>query len=497
MEIWFHSRRWLATHPTLFAALLGIGIGLPFVYPHLLPLAYLCFFGLFVLMSTAELRQLPKYLSLVFGVKALIVLSWVWSTYPIDWLFELSAVAQIIAIFLYWVSGAVWLASSGVVLAFLLRLRHRVPHWLLPLFLSGTVILAEYVGSFGFSLLTMGPGAYLSTAFSFGYSGYLFPWLYPVALWGGVYSVGLVGLLLVAGMYHASAGARGQGASWVGAMVGLALFAYLMLPTPEQPYTMALVQTTFPRTKPVDWPARTKALEEMASSALALAPDYLLFPEDSRYLTEGYKASLVGAVDATTAWQILHKDMMTMVVDSGRTVDGQTGAVVQRAYVWNQESAVYTADKHYLVPQGEYMPSLYTQALRFLGLQVAADYIANTINYTSSDRIVAADAPPTVPHILFCFESVDPLAAKRLVDARPVDFIVHPISHSWFYGSSRLGHQLNTMVRFQAVYAGVPIVSVGNDTKGRVYLPNGTVVVPRTVATFPYGTVELVESIIP
>jgi hypothetical protein len=49
------------------------------------------------------------------------------------------------------------------------------------------------------------------------------------------------------------------------------------------------------------------------------------------------------------------------------------------------------------------------------------------------------------------------------------------------------------MLRFQAVYAGVPIVSVGNDVRGSLYLPNGTIQKPKTIATFGEGTVDVIE----
>ncbi len=115
------------------------------------------------------------------------------------------------------------------------------------------------------------------------------------------------------------------------------------------------------------------------------------------------------------------------------------------------------------------------------------------INYTASRRVVAADAQSDIPNILFCFESVSPLAAKSLVRNRPSDFIMHPMSHSWFHDPVVVWRQLDTMLRFQAVYARTPIISVGNEIRGKVYQSNGQIIEPATIATFPYGTIDVVE----
>jgi apolipoprotein N-acyltransferase len=209
-------------------------------------------------------------------------------------------------------------------------------------------------------------------------------------------------------------------------------------------------------------------------------------------LTEGFAVFDVGIDNAIEAWRILHASSSAMLVDSGRTYVPVSGQPVQRAYVWDQTS-IYTADKSYLAPQGEYMPIFYTVLLRTFGLGATADHLSATINYVSGTAVIDTRAPATVPNILFCFESVSPLAAKQLVNKRPSDFIVHPISHSWFHEPHALQSQFETMLRFQAVYAGVPIVSVGNDVRGSLYLPNGTIQKPKTLATFGEGTVDIIE----
>jgi apolipoprotein N-acyltransferase len=309
-----------------------------------------------------------------------------------------------------------------------------------------------------------------------------------MAIWGGVYAVGFFGLLCISIIYHWYQSPQ-YSERWLKAALLLVVvygYSWHALPGALVPATIAFVQTaSLP-------PQQFTDLSPLVETALATGASYVLLPEDSRYLTEGYRVSEVGATEAIATWRLRYGTSTALIIDSGRTTLPDTGVVVQRAYLWDQQRQFET-DKTYLVPQGEYMPNLYTATLRAFGLGVAADALGSIINYTPGTLTIDRHAPRAVPNILFCFESVSPLAARRLQKERPSDFIVHPMSHSWFHQPGVLWQQLETMLRFQAVYAGVPIVSVGNDVRGSVYLPDGSIVQPETVATFAEGTVDIVR----
>lgn len=480
---------WLVDHPRYAGMLAGLGLGSALVWPLATPLAIASLFLVVYLIERVEPTVLPVTLVLVFGIKSLIALSWFWSAYPISWLFELAASTQYISIFFYWTTAALWLSSGGLILALLWRyspLEYR--RYSLPLLW----VVAEYLGAVIFSVLTAGPGSYITGAFSFGHIGYLFPYLTPIAVWGGAYAVGLIGLLCIVGIYdylvtkhHVRFGVLLSTLLLVG--VGSLLY---QAPTKPLPMVVA-INTNFPAT--TDQETRQAALGEMMEAALNLEPAYIILPEDSRYLYT-FGSDELGAKEAVEAWQIIHATATATVIDSNRTTDEITGDIVQRAYVWGTSTAIYTADKQYLVPQGEYMPSLYAFLLRFAGLGIVADALSTTINYTASGRVVDGGAPSAIPNLLFCFESVSPLAAKLLVQNRPSDFIVHPMSHSWFNEPKVVWRQLETMLRYQAVFARTPIISVGNEIRGQIYQPTGEIQQYVTVAEFPFGTVDTIES---
>jgi apolipoprotein N-acyltransferase len=484
LTIWFNE------HPRLSAICIGILIGLPFSFPLLFPIAPVGLIWLWRIIDRVPPVRLPTVLGLVFGIKALFSLAWFWSTVPITWLPEVSLPIQMLAVSVYWSTSALWLASTGVILALLIRLLRHGHRLLMVAGLPVAVVLAEYFGAVLFSVFTYGPGGTIGGGFSFGHVGYLFPWLFPVAVWGGVYMVGVIALSGVATLYYGYYYQEYRRLCFgtIVVLVGVSSYAWWSLPDTSVPATIALVQTdSLPRD-------RISNLSPLIEVALATEAEYVLLPEDSRYLTEGYGVNEVGTENAIEAWRILHASSSAMLVDSGRTYVPVTGEPVQRAYIWD-DTAIYTADKTYLAPQGEYMPILYTGLLRAFGLGATADHLSATINYVPGNKVIDRRAPATVPNILFCFESVSPLAAKQLVKKHPSDFIVHPISHSWFHEPQALQSQFETMLRFQAVYAGVPIVSVGNDVRGSVYLPNGTIQKPQTLATFTEGTVDIVRPI--
>ncbi|MFM2339512.1 MAG: Apolipoprotein N-acyltransferase [Candidatus Parcubacteria bacterium] len=479
-------RNGLLSYPKLAALMLGGGLGTAFIWPMAMPIACIAILLSLDLIERLDQTKLPSTLMIFFGAKALVSLVWFWYTYPIVWLFELAPSTQLIAIFLYWVTAALWLSTAGIVLALLWRV---FSFWCSRIYLLPLLwVVAEYLGAVVFSLLTIGPGAYITGAFSFGHIGYLFVWLAPLAQWGGVYGVGIFGLYGIVMVYQfLRTKQKGVAIISMSVMIGLYGVSDVMLSENKPDTAITLVNTTFDSSVAAE--ERQKALGEMVASALATESDYILLPEDARYLY-AFESQRVGAQVAIEAWQILHATKTPIMIDSGRTPDQSTGQAIQRAYIWGNGNNIYTAEKQYLVPQGEYMPTLYTFLLRVAGLQEVADTLTETINYRSSNRVVEAHAPASIPNILFCFESVSPLAAKRLVQQRPSDFIVHPMSHSWFHTPTMLWRQLDSMLRFQAIYAQTPIVSVGNEVAGKLYLPTGQVVVPRTVAAFPYGSID-------
>jgi apolipoprotein N-acyltransferase len=197
------------------------------------------------------------------------------------------------------------------------------------------------------------------------------------------------------------------------------------------------------------------------------SPNVLLLPEDTRLLTSYNPAAAL--VVARFSYQL----NQTMFIDSG--VVEEEGLRHLRALILDGATGFAAAyDKQYLVPQGEFLPYLPAAIFRLLGGGDGLIAGSELWSSTPGPHTNLSDMPTHVPGIMFCAESIVPLAAWRLAHSG-AQYIVHPFSHGWFQDTRILSQQLDAMLRVQARFSGVPIVSAGNQGVGATYFPDGTV----------------------
>jgi len=467
----------------------GMLLGVGFVWPSVCWLGLVGIAGLMYLVIQETLwRRVLMGSLLAWTIKSALALWWFWSVYPIEWLAIGPDWLQLLLILVWWLTSALWLGVGGIAFGLgvtWLRV-HIPPAWLyasLPLLW----LTAEMLGSLVFSIITIGPGGSVTTAFSFGYVGYLLTghnWLVQVAQLGGVYTLGLLAASL--GSLSVWLIVKRQVAvKYVALGLGL-LIGTSFIPWPHDEmtdqvnsYTVAIIDTAFTSqdVANADSIAARQAVQETAmQAALALESDYVLLPEDARYFNQVQAASLTQA-----QFKFRAGDPEVVVVDSRRvTVDEQ---VVLQSFVYNGVSkTVDQSQKRYLVPQGEFMPVLYKVGLKLFGRSEVVDAVAGTLDYTVGNDTSQADFDSRSPGVLFCFESVSPWGVRQIMQERGnVPFIAHPISHAWFNEPHILWQQLDSMLRVQAIWNQQYIVSVGNQTSGQVYTPTGTIVTPTLV----------------
>jgi len=320
-------------------------------------------------------------------------------------------------------------------------------------------------------------------------------WLVQVAQWGGVYALGLL-LVSLSTLTIWLIVKRQVAIRYVALSLGLFVCTSL-IPWPHNEltdetntYAVVIIDTTFTPQDLADADSaatRQAAQEAAIQAALLLEPDYVLLPEDARYFNQIQASTLTQA-----QFKFRTNNPEVVVVDSGRvTVDEQ---VVLQSFVYNGAShTVDQSQKRYLVPQGEFMPSLYQAGLKLFGHSEVIDAIAGTLDYTVGTDTSQADFASSSPGVLFCFESVSPWGVRAIIqERRNVPFIAHPISHAWFNEPHILWQQLDSMLRVQAIWNQQYIVSAGNQTKSRVYSPAGTVVTPNAVTSGTNWTVRSV-----
>lgn len=483
--------------------LAGVLLGIGFVLPLLWPVGIVGIASFIYLAQRAQsLTELLVGGYVAWTVKALMVLVWFWSTYPIELSVPVGQV-QLLVIGLYWLTAAVWLGVGGMWTAGLVqkisRLSTRYSVWYLSLplvWLSGEIISALF-----FSLMTIGEGGALTSAFSFGFVGYLLAqhnWLLQLAQIAGVYSLGFFAVTLAVfllQLYQVVSHSRRYLA--VAVLLVCVAGGQLPLSTAQSsavaPYHVLTIDTVVDSNYIYDDEAAQQwrsELDRAVTTALSFTPDYLLLPEDSRYFSQTQPVDQV-----KNTFQFFHQNLDTIIVDTGlATVADQK--VLQSFVLNNQSNTVDQSHKRYLVPQGEFMPVLYVQLLKLFGYGAVTEKIAADISYEVGPLTSQADFTASSPGILFCFESVSPWGVRTIQKERPdVPFIAHPVSHGWFHEPTIFRAQLSTMLRVQAVWNQQYIVSAGNHVPGQIFLPTGAITSPVTLVKGDGWTVR--EAFIP
>lgn len=482
----------------------GLCLGIGFLIPTLWFVATL---GILLFLDGVEkgtsLRAVLAGGFIAWTVKSLCAIGWFWYVFPFDaWLSVGGAVTQILIIIISWVIPSLALGLGGLVLAGILwrlNLATTTRPFLRLSVLPFLWVFAELFGSVLFSVITAGPGSFIQPYFSFGYLGYLFG-LSGLGIWcariGGVYGlsmifVGLTGL----GMYFTNRTRIIYG----GIMLGL--FSISMVVSFQTPFiptkgiTIATIDTSFSAarlTAPGGYEYKSAALKSAVEAALALQSDFVLLPEDSRYLQLVYSAP---SNDGSLAlFRFLHSTTTTLIIDSGRA-ELVTGKRIERAQLFSgADQRVYTYDKQYLVPQGEFIPYLFRMMLRLSGAPASILDRPTVGRYEPGPLTQTGTIDPQVPGILFCFESAQPNGVRNLMTNRTTpNFIVHPVSHAWFHNPTVLSRQLGVMLQIQARWQQIPIVSAGNMATGKTYLPDGTILQEPVVASGEGWGVRLVR----
>jgi len=383
-------------------------------------------------------------------------------------------------IFIWWVTGSLWLGFGGVFFVaacrFLQQYSSRIVTYVAIPFIW---IVGEMFGSLVFSVMTFGPGGSITTALSFGYLGYLLAEhnvLIQVAQVTGVYSLGVLFVSLATMIYVCVINPTYK-------KYGLVLFAFVMMtsffPLPEEnsdgdSYTVAVIDTHFDLSDLRTQVGRDEIkvqLETAVQAALQLKPDYILLPEDAQYFNQQNTPNLEAS---QFSFRTQHSDVI--IVDSGRADDSDR-AVVQ-SFVYNgKEGVVDQSHKRYLVPQGEFMPSLYVAGLKLFGRDEVIDQFAQTVAFTVGSNPSQKNHAATSPGVLFCFESVSPWGVRTILSERgEVPFIAHPVSHAWFNQPYTLWSQLTNMLRVQAIWNQEYIITAGNKFKGYAITPKGNII---------------------
>lgn len=483
---WFCIMEFLQKNNFLQWVLSGLLLGVGFIFPAawilgVVGIAYCIHLSL----STSSWKKLILGSLTAWTIKYACALVWFWSVYPVEWLaFDLGNV-QLVLIFFYWLTASLWLGFGGVLFSVATQaLNTHVRFKVLAVCIPFLWVISEILGSLFFSVVTIGHGGVITSAFSFGFVGYLLAQhtllIYVSGLYG-MYSLGLVIVVLALVLVSLKRVSVHQSVVFISLLYVTGFVPFLAsLPKTNDSHHVVTINTQFPPNQirtPEGAQLIRKELDAAMNAALELEPDYILLPEDARYFNQSQNPNQTKAL-----FRFQKGNPDTIIVDTSRAESG--GATVLQSYIYNGlENTVNQSHKRYLVPQGEFMPALYVGVLNLFGYDDLTKKIAKDIAFEVGDKTSQVDSSQTSPGVLFCFESVSPKGVKTILDERgEVPFIAHPISHAWFHESHILWQNLDSMLRVQAIWNRQYIVSAGSHVPSQVVSPNGLIKLPDAVA---------------
>ncbi len=470
----------------------GIMLGVGFVWP---VFWWLVFPGiaLFILaIAKAESVRAAFWGGWLVGtVKLMFSISWFFTTYPIRWIDLALGWFELPVIGFYWASASLVIGFSFALLALLCKLAcQHIPKWWLFVVLA-LWVPAEILGAGLFSVLGYGTGGSLNLLFTYGMAGYHLAensLLLQFARLGGAYALSflavLIGVILYFLLQQKNLAQGGQWAAIIMAVLVGSGFLAGETSNLNQGIPVAIVDTKFGGADFLSFSheEREKIRREVmlvaSETALAKETKYVVMNENSRFTDPR-----LGPQRSFAQWREFAPETQAIVVDTGNVVTGLREWALRASVYDPSTNTGWVADKQFLVPQGEYMPYFYLTLLHLLGLGEAADAIAAKLIYRPGPYVSQANFPKHIPGILFCFEEAHPLAVRRLVNERQLPFIANPVSHAWFNNPQSLWVQRDAMLKIQAVWNQVPIVTAGNMVTGAVYTPQGEKIIPEVVAT--------------
>jgi apolipoprotein N-acyltransferase len=466
---------------TLSGVLLGVGFSFPALWP-------LALFGaayyLYLLQESSSVKNSIFGSWLAWTVKSFFTLWWIMTVYPMDWLPNDIGSGQLTIVTLCWFLSSLSVGLGGVAMALLhLSFKGLLKEIIAPvsfLFVALFWVFGEVFGSLAYSILSIGPGGGLNIALSFGYGGYALAnheLLLPLAKIAGVYGLSFLFSLLAQWLLFFTR--KRIYLSYL-AMILLVTYATSFINSrphivpAEDGYRVVIIETyhdsRFVQDEGKLW--AKKSLEEAMGNAVLADADYIILPEGAQYFNQG---NSVGSVKSL--FKLKYNNPTALIVDSGYTIDGDV-TVLQSFIYDGQTDTVERVQKAYLVPQGEYISYTFMFLADLVGYGTEVRILSDQMTYRVGSRIDQSNLEERIPAVLFCLDSVSPYGIRTIIkDRENVPFVAHPISHAWFHNPYLLWYQQDLMLKVQAVWNDVYIVSAANQAISKTITPTGQLIV--------------------
>lgn len=429
--------------------------------PYLWPLAFAFLLPFFYFLRTAR-SYAEAFFGGWFGGFILIggALVWFWETLPLDWLGVEGPITGIVYIAISW--GVLSAVLSSTVALWALGSRSLLQRGSAFLILIPVLwMICEYARAWLFAVLTYGEGSVFGAHFTAGFIGYALanhPLILQLASTGGIYALSFTVVLFnILAWFVLQRRWEARSFLAVGLLIAMGGFSSAV-PAPASyeghGLSVALLSTSFPATfitTAAEEKDKERELRELIRKASSLRPrpDVIVLPEDSRFI-----ARLIARSELASFIGFLGLEKPVLLVDSSRVTD-HNGDIKQSLFFYNSESgSLIEREKGFLVPQGEYVPKLFTLIVGLFGHSTERIEARRTYHPGKGTSLAHVRGVPVGGS--FCAELLSP-SIHREVTAKGARLIVNVSSQSWFHGSNMVYYQMQLAAKVRAVETGLPI----------------------------------------
>ncbi len=487
--------------PVFFSVLGGLLLGIGFVVPIVWTLVFFGFIPLLYALSEARsdahafglgwCSGFALYGCAIFGI--------FWFTLPLDWLGVFPLWFQIVLVGISWSLTSSGLALSVGLFAVVVR-RLSSDSWHDVFIVPAAWVLCEWLAMWEFSIQNAGNGSILGAHFGLGQLGNLVAHddvLLQLASLGGVYIlsalVPIVGVLLYR-LRCTHGSERRAIVNVIAIVVVVWVMGYAFLErTPSAPagalgVRVALVSTQEP---PIFHPSADDAKKSFETVKTILprgeGSDIVVLPESTEFLN--YYRAVDGPLFAQHVAELLGTSSPILIdSDTIQVVGGSLESQLELYDPTTRESI--KSYKYFLLPDGEYVPSMYNVLIPLLGQGAALKAVAQ---YRTFEHALAP-APLFVRNtslgVLFCNETMSPTLYASLA-LHGASVFINVAAHSWFHGSRVVAEQMLEAAKIRAVESRRWYAQATDVAPSFVLDPYG-----RVATSSAWGSVGLVNAVV-
>ena len=411
-------------------------------------------------------------------------IGWFWSALPLTWLAGDAVSTQILAV------GVAWLVvvfafgvGTSLVTPLIWYTRNNI---FAPLLVPGIWMITEIARMWGFSLINYGPESLVGAHFSGAALGYALaenPFLLQFAQFGGIHALDfLVGALatLIAILIGVCTKKATPAPYTIPFLCLGILVPLIFLQTPRRdagaPVTVHLISTYIPiDSRDAKNDTLLASLLRSTSSTSTMATIVVL-PEQSTANT--LLPSKAGARDALKK---LFPNNDTLIISASHVPTGTGNLYSELSYTSSDQGELAVYNKLFLMPIGEYIPSLSAAEFSLLSNQRIQNYMDSTRSALKrgSDVTAVTWRGLTIGGLV-CSDNQSPILYRTIENRFHAGVLVNVSNTSWFHTSRFLFTKNVQLAKVHAVQNNAYYLSANNMAPAFVVSPRGAIIAQST-----------------